>query len=185
MLAFRIRTLTLAGGMAALGLAALFALTANVPSASARAACAHATDAPNEATEGQFRAALICLINQKRQARGIAKLAVNPKLNKVAGEHTQVMVDEQCFEHKCPGELGVKGRLKDVGYLKGEKWRYGEGIGYDDTPKQMMGAFMDSSYHRRLILDQRYEDIGAGARKGNPVGSEVDLVTYTFDLGTP
>jgi uncharacterized protein YkwD len=169
--------------MAALGLTALIALTVNVPGASARAGCAHATDAPSEATSLQFRDAIICLINEERHDHGISKLSVNGKLNQAAGEHTQVMVDEQCFEHRCPGEKGIRGRLKDVGYLKGETWSYGEGIGYDGTPRQMFHAFMDSNYHRKLILGKRFEDIGAGARKGAPVEIEGDVVTYTFDVG--
>jgi uncharacterized protein YkwD len=97
------------------------------------------------------------------------------------------MLAQDCFEHRCSGERGTKGRLRAVGYLKGDTWRYGEGIGYDETPKQMMDAFLDSRYHRRLIFDDRFEDIGAAARRGAPENGlpDSDFVTYTFVLGTP
>jgi uncharacterized protein YkwD len=188
LLAYRNRTAIVVGGLAALGVAALIALAAAAPSASARGGgCAHATDQPGEATSGQFRDALVCLIQKARHQRGLAKLSENGKLDRIAREHTDVMLAQDCFSHKCSGEPGTKKRLRDAGYLKGDTWRYGEGIGYESTPKKMVNAFLDSKYHRRLMFDDRFEDIGAAAKRGAPKASEDDndFVTYTFELGTP
>lgn len=187
MLAHRKTTAIVAGGLAALALAAVIALAADVRTANARGGCANATAQPGEATNRQLRNAVICLINDKRRARGIGALSRNGKLNRAARKHTRVMLAQDCFRHKCAGEPSIKRRLRRVGYLKGRSWRFGEGIGYDQTPRKMMNAFLDSRYHRRLIFDRRFEDIGAAAKRGAPVRGVDDdaVVTYTFDLGTP
>jgi uncharacterized protein YkwD len=187
LLAYRNRTAFVVGGLIALGLAAVVALTANVPSASARGGCPHAGDQPDEATNAQFRNAVVCLIQRARSSRGLSKLDNNGKLNRVARRHTKKMVAQDCFDHQCAGEPGTKRRLRRIGYLKGKSWRYGEGIGYQQTPRKMMNGFLDSSYHRKLLFDNRFEDIGAAAKRGAPVEGVDDdaVVTYTFELGTP
>jgi uncharacterized protein YkwD len=147
--------------------------------------CSNATAAPSEATAKQFKAAILCLVNQERTSRGKDALDGNGKLTDVAESHTGVMLDKDCLEHTCPGEGSLTKRLKSVGYLKGPEWAYGENIGYETTPLEMVDAWMDSDYHRGNILKNKFVDVGAAAGKGtpNPNKPDAQFVTYTIIFG--
>lgn len=147
--------------------------------------CANANAEPNEATAAQFKDAIICLVQQERTSRGKPQLHVNHKLNKVAKNHTKVMLDKDCFDHECSGESSLTRRLRNVGYIRGENWSYSENIGFDHTPNEMIDAMMGDSHHRGNILSNKWEDIGGAAGKGSPRASDPEsfFVTYTIEFG--
>lgn len=158
---------------------------AATPANAAAGACAHANDAPGEATAKQFRRAIRCLIDKRRANKDLRKLRSNGALDSVAQRHTRVMLKKDCFAHKCSGEKSVSKRLKAAGYPRsGDRYGYGENTGYSGTPKSMLtgrGGWMKSRFHRRNILGKRYLHIGVGAGRGIPVKDADDsaAVTYT------
>jgi uncharacterized protein YkwD len=171
-----------AAGAAALVLA-LMAGGAVKP-ATAAAACAHSNDTHLTATVSQLENSLTCLINAKRHDRGRQRLDRNGDLDGAAAKHSRRMVKTGCLSHKCPGEKGLGGRVRDSGYLQGAKsWRYAESTGCALTPKGMFDTWMDSSFHRENILKGAYEDVGIGGTKGSPAGTNCHgddaLTTYT------
>ncbi|MGH3086786.1 MAG: CAP domain-containing protein [Rubrobacteraceae bacterium] len=115
------------------------------------------------------------LHNKARKQKNLRVLCVHPKLKKAARSHSRDMLDRGYFAH---GDTGA--RLKRHGY----RWRiYGENIGHNDTsPQAMHRSWMNSSDHRKNILDRRFREIGVGAVRGDFQGSSV--VMYTVDFGT-
>jgi uncharacterized protein YkwD len=176
--------------LALVGVAAvvLVALLAAGPGASSAIAgqCANADATPAEATVGELRNAIVCLINDKRRDRDKRRLDKNAKLKDAAVRHNRTMLRENCWRHKCPGEPTLQKRLRRSGYLDGaSSWAYAENFGCAQTPQGMLNAWMDSRFHRKNILGS-YEDIGAAAAKevvpSSPCGS--DRATYTVVLAS-
>jgi uncharacterized protein YkwD len=127
--------------------------------------------------------AVICLINKERNEHGRGDLHHDGRLIGAARKHSNRMADHRCFAHRCPGERDVLPRLQDVDYIVGglSRWAYGENIGWGTrslgTPKQIVNAWMNSSYHRANMLSGSFKDIGVGyARHG-------DKGYFTADFG--
>jgi uncharacterized protein YkwD len=149
--------------------------------------CPHGGSTRDEATRRQIRRAVICLINRRRDNRGSDPLQPKATLRNTSQEHAQLMVEEDCFEHRCPGEDGLAKRIRDSGYLRGaENWRYAESLGCAQTPRAMVHLWLQERFDRRNILGRGYEDIGLGVVKGAPRTAARacrpanDFVTFTL-----
>jgi uncharacterized protein YkwD len=167
--------------LAVLALAAGLLLGPAAPSAAA-AQCANAEAERGEATLRQMKRALVCLINRQRRRADKRALDPNRKLNRAATSHTEVMVAQDCFLHKCPGEPGFGARVRQTGYPDGaDRWKAAENLAYAPTPLKAFRAMMEKRFSRRNILKGKFRDIGIGARPGAPVAGEPDDedVTYT------
>lgn len=120
-------------------------------------------DAPvTSASVDAMRAAVVCLINQQRNQRGLPSLAVSSQLNSSAQSWTNVMIATGDFTHG-PGDAFAN-RIGNAGY----DWQVaGENIaaGYD-TPSAVVSAWMASTDHCRNILDPSFRDIGTGESTG-------------------
>jgi uncharacterized protein YkwD len=156
----------------------------STPPASA-ASCAHANTLPSDGSNGDFRQALTCLINKERTSRDKKALDPNAKLRKVAGAHTEVMLNRDCFDHVCGGESSLTKRLKRAGYLQGASWAYAENIGYESSPREMFDRWMASRANRRKMLSDELVDLGVGVGHGTPNPDRPDdaFVTYTAIFG--
>jgi uncharacterized protein YkwD len=173
------------GGVAvALALLALgaFVALATAPATATAAGCPHANARAHKTSLSHLRTATRCLINRKRSKHGLRKLKHNTKLARAAKRHAKAMLHKDCFKHHCPGEVGIKKRMKRSGYLKGAKsYYYAESIGFDRTPKRMVRRFLNSRYNRGNILNGDFRDVGVGAGWGAPKKSRDDrkYATYT------
>jgi uncharacterized protein YkwD len=147
--------------------------------------CAHANDAPSEATSKEFRAAIRCLITKERRRRDLPAFKSHGGLDSVAQRHTRVMLKKDCFAHVCTGEKSLAQRIEAAGYPRpGDTYGFAESTGYAGTPRAMLngeGGWMKQRYHRRNILSSRFLHIGVGAGRGIPVKGAADSagVTYT------
>lgn len=168
-----------------LGLAAL-ALAAAPSPASAR--CQNGSADPRTVTGTTAAKATICLINEKRADRGLRRLSPQRNLGRAALGHTKAMQSKNCFDHECPGEPSLNGRLQRANYIPcGCSWGTGEAIawgrGENGDPKSIVKAWMKSSYHRSLILTPSFEHIGVGVSWGSPSKRAARAGTYTLNFG--
>ena len=154
--------------------------------APASAACPHALAHPHDVALPKIRKAITCLVNKKREKRDRRLLRPNDRLESAARRHTRKMLAQDCFRHKCEGEPGPRRRVKRSGYIDGQRsWRYGEIIGFENTPSQMIGRWMHTRFNRRTLLNGDFRDLGVGVGWGAPRASRDDgeFATYTIVFG--
>jgi uncharacterized protein YkwD len=130
----------------------------------------------------------VCLINNRRAARGAPRLRINNRLSRAAMWHTHDMVHHRYFGHVSRRGRDVVDRLYGTHYLGGRfSWAVGEnlawGSGKRGTPRQIVQAWMRSPGHRRNMLDRRYREIGIGVIANGPVRTEIPAATYTTTFG--
>jgi uncharacterized protein YkwD len=177
------RRIGVGAALALLTLGASVALAAAPGTTAALASCPHANAHPHQASLANLRLAMRCLVNKKRDKHGLHLLKENDRLGVAARRHTEIMLREDCFKHRCQGEPALGKRVKRSGYLKGAKHYYfAEDIGFDRTPKRMIQRVMNDRYNRRNILNPDFRDIGVGAGWGAPKKSRDDskYATYTI-----
>jgi uncharacterized protein YkwD len=150
-------------------------------------ACANTDLRPSSENRGPIRAAVLCLINEERSSRGMAKLRANAKLRAAAEKHSANMTANNFFDHVSPAGTTPLERVKAAGYLAGaSSWAVGENIAWGEqqlsTPGEIMKAWMDSTGHRANILNRRFRHIGIGVAVGAPV-SGAGGATYTTAFG--
>jgi uncharacterized protein YkwD len=135
----------------------------------------------------QIRAAVLCLHNQTRAAKGLPLLRENAKLDKAALGHSNDMVAAGYFDHTTPGGTSFVDRIFAAGYVKRDGgWVLGEnlawGTGDLSTPDGVMNSWMNSPGHKANILKRAYREVGIGIKLGVPTDDTVGA-TYTLDFG--
>ena len=133
------------------------------------------------------RAAILCLHNQVRAAKGLPALKDNAKLRKAAIVHSSAMVGQGYFDHTSPDGDTFVDRVIGAGYAKRNAgWTLGEnlawGTGDLSTPNGVMNAWMNSAGHKANILKKTYREVGIGIRLGVPSDEGVGA-TITADFG--
>ena len=115
---------------------------------------------PTTAPTGTVAQQIIALVNQQRQAAGLAPLSVDSRLMAAAQIHAQDMARLDLMEHDLPGVTfpTLQSRAAAVGYSY--SW-LGENIAYNypDAASVMIG-WMNSPEHRANILNPNFTQIG-------------------------
>ncbi len=127
------------------------------------------------------RAGIIGETNREREARNVAPLSENQKLNGIAKIKLNDMFENQYFAHISPLGVGVADIAKDTTYeylLIGDNLAMGN---YRDD-SDIVNAWMMSPGHRRNILEERYGEIGVAAGKGNYEGREIWMAVQVFAM---
>jgi uncharacterized protein YkwD len=138
--------------------------------------CPEANAPVSRASVITMRAAVLCLVNQQRNARGLPSLRASGRLNGSAQRWTGAMVSSGIFSHGEDFAL----RISATGY----DWRAAaENIatGYA-TPTAVVDAWMGSLGHCQNILDPAFRDVGTGVAAA-AVGPMVGAGTWTQDFG--
>lgn len=104
------------------------------------------------------------LINYEREKRGLAPLAWNDKAAKAARLHSKNMAEQNFFSHRGRDGSMVSDRAGRFGV----RWEsIGENIvyfrGFDDPARFAADTWMDSSEHKKNILNKRWQETGIGA----------------------
>jgi uncharacterized protein YkwD len=151
-------------------------------------ACANTELVPDAANVATVRAAVLCLHNRERSARGLAPLKEHAKLREAAEQHSVNMVARSFFSHDSPGGLDMAGRILGTGYARNQGWSLGENIAWGTgdlaTAAEIHRAWMRSPGHKSNILRRQFREIGIGIAIGAPVDSGgLDGATYTADFG--
>lgn len=151
-------------------LATAFALAADSPAIAA--GCPGATANAASANAGKLRSALMCVVNRKRAASGLAALKVDRRIQRAATRHARDMQKHNYFAHQRAGGPDLTSRLHRAGWY-GKAW--GETIAYGcgplASPKATLRAWMNSPPHRAIILSGTYRDGGVGVVDSAPCGS--------------
>ena len=184
-----LRRLTVATALLAT-LTVLGALFTAPAGAEAGPACrGEATQAPKQASLGELRGSMLCLINRVREHYGLAPLDENTPLRRSATGHSNDMVEHGYFSHDGPAGSTVDSRLTQAGYLaRVNDYFIGENIGggigrVRGSALAVFRAWMHSPPHRENILDPQFHDLGIGVARGYPDGGGAAAATYTLDLG--
>jgi len=137
---------------------------------------------------GVVRAAVLCLHNRERGARGLPLLRENARLRRAAEGHTGDMITGGFFAHESPSGADLVDRILRTGYARGRAWSLGENIAWGTgnlgTAAEIQRAWMESPGHRANILRRQFREIGIGIAVGAPVDTGgQDGATYTADFG--
>jgi uncharacterized protein YkwD len=151
-------------------------------------ACANAHVAPAAANLELVRAAVLCLHNRERAARGLPKLAGHADLRTAAERHSTHMVEARFFSHDAPNGADMADRILGTGYGRGQGWSLGENIAWGTgglaTAAAIHRAWMRSPGHKANILRRQFREIGIGIALGAPVDAGGQAgATYTADFG--
>ncbi|MEK6798352.1 MAG: CAP domain-containing protein [Planctomycetota bacterium] len=110
------------------------------------------------------------LINLERAVEELPPVIRNEQLDKIASDYACRMIEEDFLEHidplsgYGPGDRAVIGRYRFLWI--GETLAAGQ-----ETPADVVKAWMDSPAHRDIILDSKWVDVGIGVREGGEYGS--------------
>ena len=115
---------------------------------------------PTTNTQTSFEDQVLTLVNQERAAAGLSPLTMDESLRKVARIKSTDMCTNGYFSHTSPTYGSPFDMMKQFGisYTKA-----GENIaqGYT-TPEAVVKGWMNSSGHRKNILDSDFTHIGVG-----------------------
>lgn len=148
--------------------------------ATAAALCLTARPASAQAAAGPAaipteRARVVQLVNDHRAEAGCPALTPDGDLRKAAQRHSDRMAWTGVFSHRGPDGSMPWDRATDTGY----RWKeMAENIARgQQTPREVVDAWMHSPPHRHAILNCDYRDVGIGVHRG-PAGP-----WWTQDLG--
>ncbi|KAB8137819.1 sporulation protein [Gracilibacillus oryzae] len=108
----------------------------------------------------QFEQQVVTLTNQERQKHGLAALKVDTELSKVARAKSQDMASNGYFSHNSPTYGSPFDMMKQFGInykTAGENIAKGQ-----QTPQEVVNAWMNSEGHRANILNANFTHIGVG-----------------------
>ena len=103
---------------------------------------------------------VVKLTNQVRSEHSLKPLRSNCLLFKAAQNHTEYMVKTGTITHTGSDGSSVGVRVKRVGY---EYSAVAENVASEQqNPSQVVDSWMNSSGHRKNILNPNYTEIGVG-----------------------
>lgn len=171
-------------GVRRLGAGVLVILACAVPAPVATAACAGADDVPVRGQAEQTATATVCVLNEERASRGLPRLRSQQQLERAAERHARDMVRRRYFSHTTLEGTTFDERLRD--YTRGFRWGVGETLAWGrrstSTPAAIVRGWLDSPPHRRVLLGERFRELGVGVAYGLPVAGDRGA-TYVAELG--
>ncbi|WP_377520524.1 CAP domain-containing protein [Priestia megaterium] len=113
----------------------------------------------------QFEQKVVDLVNQEREKQGLKSLTLNKRLSDVARTKSKDMMDKGYFDHNSPTYGSPFDMMKQFGI---EYTTAGENIAKgQQSPEDVMNAWMNSDGHRKNILNPDFTEIGVGYVKGD------------------
>ncbi|MGE5628386.1 MAG: SafA/ExsA family spore coat assembly protein [Solirubrobacterales bacterium] len=106
---------------------------------------------------------VVKLVNQQRAKAGLQPLKQNWQLSRVARYKSQDMINKNYFSHQSPTYGSPFNMMESFGLhfsAAGENIAMGQ-----QTPAEVMNAWMNSTGHRANILNPSYTEIGVGLAK--------------------
>lgn len=108
----------------------------------------------------EFEKQVANLVNQERQKAGLKPLQLDTKLSDVARTKSKDMMNKGYFDHQSPTYGSPFDMMKQFGITYNSA---GENIAKgQQTPQEVMNAWMNSEGHRANILNGSFTHIGVG-----------------------
>ena len=122
------------------------------------------------------------LANQERIALGLQPLKINQQLVQAAQQKAQDMLSKNYFNHVSPTGVIPWYWLDSVGY---KYTAAGENLAKDFKESEFVHqAWMESSSHRKNILNKNYQEIGIAVVEGTINGEKTVLAVQFFGKST-
>lgn len=123
------------------------------------------TAAPSSSSEAAMEEEVLRLVNEERAKQGLGALKRASDLDNLARAHSADMIKRNFFDHTNPDGQSPFDRMRAAGI----SYRAAaENIASGQTSAQsVMNAWMNSSGHRKNILNSTYTEIGIGAVKSS------------------
>ena len=103
---------------------------------------------------------MISRVNYYRDQHDLQPLRINLTLMEVAQAHSEAMLSDSCFAHRCPKRPGLVARLKEAGYpYRVASENIAAGF---ERPERVVDVWMRSASHRENMLDPRVAEAGVG-----------------------
>lgn len=119
-----------------------------------------------DADVSQFEQEVVDLTNQEREKEGLAPLEIDTELSKVAREKSKDMQANNYFDHNSPNYGSPFDMMQSFGIdynTAGENIAQGQ-----QTPEEVVDAWMNSEGHRENIMNGDFTHIGIGyVEEGN------------------
>lgn len=117
-------------------------------------------DSVSASPSAPFQQQVLALVNYNRRKHGCGEITLDQRLISAANRHAADMARRDYFDHESPGGRDAGERVSGAGYA----WsRYGENIAKgQDSPYDVMVAWLSSPAHRKNILDCRLDEMGTG-----------------------
>jgi uncharacterized protein YkwD len=146
--------------------------------------CLGSDAVPTAANLPAIRAATLCLVNSERAGAGIPPLVDHAQLAAAAQGHADDMAAQGYVDHTSRDGRTFDQRIRNAGYAgTGMAENIAWGSSHLGTPRQIVGAWMNSSGHRANILNGALSDSGVGVAPRTPTGAAGG--TYVHDFGAP
>ena len=110
---------------------------------------------------------MLSLVNKERTSRGVEALQSNLELAKVARVKAEDMIDKGYFSHTSPTYGSPFDMMRQFGIRFGYA---GENLAGAPTVSSAHTNLMNSSGHRRNILNDNFDQVGIGVVDGGPYG---------------
>ncbi len=112
------------------------------------------------------RSQVLATVNRIRARRRLPLLETQPQLDSVAQSHAEDMLRRRYYDHRTPEGASPRERVRDAGYRKAS--RIAENIAKGlFTPTEVVERWMNSSGHRRNILEPTTREMGVGVAYGD------------------
>jgi len=105
-------------------------------------------------------AVILAALNERRSARGLPPLTLDPLLSTIARDHAVDMVSRNYFDHMTPEGESPFQRMDRAHYRYGYA---GENIALDQSAPAAADAWWHSSEHRQNMLDVHFVRVGIAA----------------------
>lgn len=145
-------------GYGATGPVVLVNVPINVGVVASRPVAADERADPNLSVE-QAETILFALLNEERTKRGLASLAPDAELRRVALGHSTDMTEHRFFGHVSPTTGSPEDRVR-AAQVRISK--YGECVALESGPARAHRALMDSPAHRSAMLTPDFTHVGIG-----------------------
>lgn len=110
---------------------------------------------------------MLDMVNNERQKRGLAPLKIDMELVELARKKSQDMIDNNYFSHTSPTYGSPFSMLRNAGV---SYTTAGENLAGGRTVSRAHTNLMNSSGHRKNILNSKYTHVGIGIIDGGPYG---------------
>lgn len=111
-----------------------------------------------------IRNSVLSLVNQQRQRYGRRPLRLDARLTRAAQSHSNDMARYRRISHVGSDDSSVGTRVNRTGYRhRGVAENIARG---QDTPREVVIAWLRSTGHRRNMLSSNYTEIGIGVAHG-------------------